>query len=374
MRILILSDVSGFMPGGVPAETRELIAGLARRGHEVAFAGDVPVTAGQLARHFPITIPIDRSLRRQVAATLADFKPDFVHVICMSSRGVLSLAPLLRPHRWALTVHSVSPYERKFKLFHRYEGLHYALRSLRCLPNSLAWRWVLRSGKVRRVIVHSDVVAQIVERYGCPADVVELIPLPFLPRPLDRGSEARPSKGELQLTTVGGLAHTKGQHDVIKALPDLVRSFPRLRYQLIGEIRDASYVRWLNRLAIQLGVADRLLFSVDLDHDAKVEALRRANVYVQPSHEEGFCLSYAEAAALVPRLVGTRTGAIAAMSRDDRGARVVPARDPRALAEAIGALVAVDLPADHMADRARRLSERFSHEAYLRAHEAIYAR
>jgi len=161
---------------------------------------------------------------------------------------------------------------------------------------------------------------------------------------------------------------------VIKALPDLVRRFPRLRYQLIGEIRDASYVRWLKRLAIQLGVADRLLFSVDLDQDAKVEALRRANVYVQPSHEEGFCLSYAEAAALVPRLVGTRTGAIAAMSRDDRGARVVPARDPRALAEAIGALVAVDLPADHMADRARRLSERFSHEAYLRAHEAIYAR
>ena len=53
MRILILSDVSGFMPGGVPAETRELIAGLARRGHEVAFAGDVPVTAAQARAPFP---------------------------------------------------------------------------------------------------------------------------------------------------------------------------------------------------------------------------------------------------------------------------------------------------------------------------------
>jgi glycosyltransferase involved in cell wall biosynthesis len=374
MRILILSDVSGFMPGGVPAETRELIGGLARRGHELAFAGDVPVTEAQLARHFPITIPIGRSFRRQVAATLDDFKPDFVHVICMSSRGVLMLAPLLRPHPWALTVHSVSPYERKFKLFHRHEGLHYALRSLRCLPNSLAWRWVFNSGKVPRVIAHSDFVAQVVERYGFPAHLIELVSLPFLPRPRDREAAALPANGELQLTTVGGLAHTKGQHDVIKALPALARRFPKLRYQLIGEIRDDSYVRWLKRLASRLGVADRLLFSVDLDQAAKVEALRRANVYVQPSHEEGFCLSYAEAAALVPRLVGTRTGAIAAMSRDDPGARIVPVRDSCALAEAIGALAAVDLPAGHMADRATRLSERFSYDAYLRAHEAIYAR
>jgi glycosyltransferase involved in cell wall biosynthesis len=374
MRILILSDVSGFMPGGVPAETRELISGLARCGHELAFAGDVPVTEAELARHFPITIPIGSSLRRQVAAALDAFKPDFVHVLCMSSRGVLALASILRPRPWALTVHSVSPYERKLKLFHRHEDLHYALRSLRCLPNSMAWRWVLSSGNVPRVIVHSDFVAQVVARYGFPAHLVTLVPLPFLPPSRDRGAEARPSNGELQLTTVAGLAHTKGQHDVIKGLPALLRRFPRLRYQMIGEIRDDSYIRWLKQLATRLGVADRLLFSVDLDQVAKVEALRRADVYVQPSHEEGFCLSYAEAAALVPRLVGTRTGAIAAMSRDDPGARIVPVRDPRALAEAIGALAAVDLPTGHMADRATRLSERFSYDAYLRAHEAIYAR
>ncbi len=181
MRILIVSDVSGFMPGGVPAETRELIGGLSQRGHELALAGDVPVTEPQTARHFPITIPIGSSLRRQVAAALDEFKPDFVHVICMSSRGVLALASLLRSRPWALTVHSVSPYERKLRFFHRHEDLHYALRSLRCLPNSMAWRWVLSSGKVPRVIVHSDFVAQVVERYGFPARLIALVSLPFLP-------------------------------------------------------------------------------------------------------------------------------------------------------------------------------------------------
>jgi len=76
----------------------------------------------------------------------------------------------------------------------------------------------------------------------------------------------------------------------------------------------------------------------------------------------------------VPRLVGTRTGAIVAMSRDDPGARVVPVRDPRALADAIGALISVNLPPGHMSDRADRLSHRFSYDAYVRAHEAIYAK
>ena len=206
----------------------------------------------------------------------------------MSSRGVLELAPLLRSHSWALTVHSVSPYEQKLRLCHRHEGLHYALRSLRCLPKTLAWRWVLSSGKVPRLIVHSDFVAQVVERYGFPARLIEVVSLPFLP-PVGRPRGDAGAGVERRAATDDGRRprHTKGQHDVIKALPELVRRFPRLRYQVIGEIRDDSYVRWLKRLAIRLGVADRLLFSVDLDQAAKIEALRRADVYVQPSHEEG---------------------------------------------------------------------------------------
>ena len=104
MRILILSDVSGFMPGGVPAETRELIGGLARRGHELAFAGDVPVTEAPLARHFPITIPIGRSFRRQVAAILDDVQaricPCDLHELARRARARTPAAPApLGAHR-----------------------------------------------------------------------------------------------------------------------------------------------------------------------------------------------------------------------------------------------------------------------------------
>lgn len=373
MRILIVSDVAGAMPGGVPAETRVLISGLADMGHSLAYAGDVPVVAAEVAAHFPISLPIGASFSQQVNFALNRFSPDFIHVICMSSRGVVELARLLRRRRWALTVHSVSPYERKLGLFHSRESLHYGLRSVRFLPNSLAWRAVLSGDKIPRVVVHSEFVAQVVERYGFPPAKIRLITLPFRPVPLDRSGGVRSSAGELLLATVGGFAHTKGQHDVIKALPVVARRFPRVRYRLIGEVRDPLYASWLSRLAARLGVAERVSFSVGLDGSDVVTELSKVDVYVQPSHEEGFCISYAEAAALVPRLVGTRTGAIAAMSRDDPGARVVAVRDPAALADAIGTLASIELPVDHMARRVARLSSAFSYAGYLSAHEAIYA-
>ena len=184
---------------------------------------------------------------------------------------------------------------------------------------------------------------------------------------------ARPVSDSPLLVNVGGYAHTKGQHDLVKGLPSLLHRFPRLRCQLIGEVRDDSYLRYLRSLAHDLRVSDRLSITPDLSHADKQAALEGADVYVQPSHEEGFCLAYAEAAAVVPRLVGTDTGAIAAISQNDTGARVVGVRDPDAIAAAVRELLETALPIDHMAQRAARLSAQFSQAAYLQAHEKVYA-
>lgn len=372
MRILIITDVSLYMRGGVPAEIRTLLGGLVARGHVLALAGNMSLDAFPQVAHFKISLPIDRRFTLEIDAALETFKPDFVHVMSMNSKGVALLESQLSKYRWALTMHSVPPHERKLAAFHANEALHYGARALRFLANSLAWRWVLSKGMAPLVIVHSQYVQDIVLRYGSKRDSVRMIALPFFSPTASRITRA-PGDSP-RLVTVGGYAHTKGQHDLVKALPTLLQRYPGLRCQLIGEVRDESYVAYLRTLAQSLGVAGCLLITPDLSQADKQSALEAADVYVQPSHEEGFCLAYAEAAAVVPRLVGTDTGAIASISQQDEGARVVAVRSPAAIAASVQELLQAQLPADHMSRRATRLCQKFSEAGYLDSHENLYLR
>ena len=106
----------------------------------------------------------------------------------------------------------------------------------------------------------------------------------------------------------------------------------------------------------------------------KDEVLNRADLYLQPSHEEGFCLAYIEAASIVPLLVGTDTGAIKLISANDIGTRVVPVSQPSRIAAAVRELTAISLPADHLLQRRARLAAEFSWSNYIDAHESLYKR
>jgi len=376
MKILIISAATSFMRGGVPTETRDLVGGLDRLGHQVALACDVPLPGAEVARHFALALPFSRASADQLRRAIEVFEPDFVHVLCSGAKGLVAFLPVLRSTRWALTVHSLPPAEQKLRLWHAREGLHYLTRAIRFLPNSLGWRWLFRRGRIPHVIVHSRFVHDMVARFGLPEERITIVPLPFHANSDATPAGRRPTASRAdapRLVTVGGIAHTKGQHDVIKALPLLLTRFPGVSYQVIGEIRDPVYVAWLERLARELGVANHVFITPDLADSDKVAALAGADVYVQPSHEEGFCLAYAEAAAQVDRLVGADAGAIAAMSVDDPGARVVPPRSPEAIARAVIDLIDSALPEGHMATRVARLSKDFSYDGYLRSHETLYS-
>lgn len=372
MRVLIISDVTGYMRGGVPAETVHLIRGLAARGHAVALAGDVVPRGAEAAAHFEITVPTARTLAAEVTQAIAAFKPDVVHVMAMNSRGIGQIAPVLASLAWTATCHSLPPYERKLPFLHGSERAHYAARSLRFLANALAWKWLMRRRLVPQLIVHSEGMRDLVTRYGLPSARIVLIPLGCEPPPACRDQAVPPVRGELRIVTMGGIAHTKGQHDAIAAIALLRRDFPGLHYQIVGEVRDRSYLRFLERAIERLGLADSVSITPNLPHQEKEQALRQADLYLQPSHEEGFCLAYIEAAGIVPRLVGADTGAIRLIGADDEGARTVPAMQPARLADAMGELLRAPLPVDLMARRAARLSARFSWAQYLDAHEALY--
>jgi len=372
MRVLIVSDVTGHMHGGVPAETAHLVRGLTARGHEVVLAGDVLPRGADAARLWPITLPIAATLAGDVRQALETVQPDVVHVMAMSSPGIARLAPVLADTPWLMTAHSLPPYERKLPLLHASEPLHYGARWLRYLPHAAAWKWLLHRGVVPLAVVHSEAMRRVLARYGQAASRLALIPLPGDPIAPDTPVRLAPPGAAPRIVTMAGLAHTKGLHDAIAAVADLRREHPALTYRIVGEVRDSSYRRYLDTLVARFGLATQVSVTSNLPHDAKERVLREADLYLQPSHEEGFCLAYIEAAAVVPRLVGADTGAIRAIGEGDAGARTVPPRRPALLAGAMRELLAATLPDDLMARRAARLAARFSGAAYVDAHEALY--
>ena len=162
MRILVMSDVTGFMHGGVPVETAQLVRGLRARNHQLAFMGDIPIEGAEPVQHFALSLPTDRSLSLRLREAINAFKPDLVHVMAMSSRGIAQIAPLLRSVPWVFTCHSVSPYERKLQYLHWNDTAHYAARSLRFAANTCAWKWLFRKGFIPHAVVHSHFLEDIV--------------------------------------------------------------------------------------------------------------------------------------------------------------------------------------------------------------------
>lgn len=371
MRILIISDVSSYMRGGVPLETKELLKGLVLRGHEVALGADAPLCGNEVQHYtFSINGPNQAPQLKQV---LAHFKPELVHVIAMGFKGLTAIAPLLRNQQWVLTCHSITPFERKLACCHHHDKLHYTLRAMRFAANTLAWKWLLRKSNIPCVIAHSHYVQNIVENYGYQPGKSRLIPLGFKQdESVTQLATVRALSTNPKFLTVGGIAHTKGQHDAILAMAKLKHDFPNFTYQLIGEVRDDSYLQFLNKLIDQKGLSNHIKITPNLDEASKQSALQQADLYLQPSHEEGFCLSYIEAAGIVPRLVGTDTGAIALISADDLGMQVVAPKSPTEIANSIRKLAATTLPENLLITRNLRLEKQFSWESYLDQHEQLY--
>ena len=59
-KILIISDVSSYMRGGVPTETRHLIAGLNETGFKVALAANAVLCQSELTAFLQLNFPLNK--------------------------------------------------------------------------------------------------------------------------------------------------------------------------------------------------------------------------------------------------------------------------------------------------------------------------
>ncbi|MEB2398422.1 MAG: glycosyltransferase [Alcaligenaceae bacterium] len=250
-------------------------------------------------------------------------------------------------------------------------------RSARALPRVCAWL----SGLVPQVIVSCARDAADRHRgWGYRSDRLLVIPNGYdLSRwrpDADARARVRAQWGVARdAPVIGAVARwnpLKDHANLIEAFSLCLKTQPDLRCVLIGDGMDAANAE-LAGLLDRHGVRGRTILMGRRDD---VPALMNGlDVHVLSSRAEGFPNVVAEAMASGVACVVTDVGDAAAIVGD--AGWVVPPRDPRSLAQAVGAAV-LDLSAPGHAERLERgrnsVAARYSLNAMVQAYQAVWQR
>ena len=176
-----------------------------------------------------------------------------------------------------------------------------------------------------------------------------------------------PRSAQPMITTVGHLVARKRHGDVVRALADL----PQAHYLVIGDGPERGRIA---QLARELGVAERVELAGQLPHEAALERARRAWLFAMPATDEAFGVAYVEAmAGAMPAIGCAGEPGPEEIAAAGEGMVLVPARDPVALAGAIGTLLDDSARREQLGRAARATVERsFSWEACGQATLAAY--
>ena len=122
----------------------------------------------------------------------------------------------------------------------------------------------------------------------------------------------------------------KGVDVTIRALPQILKAFPQVKYLVIGRGDDRPR---LEALASELGISDRVVFAGFVPTEELAQHYRVADAYIMPS-QEGFGIVYLEAMACgKPVLSGDADGSADPLQDGLLGWQV-PHRDADAVARA----------------------------------------
>ena len=184
--------------------------------------------------------------------------------------------------------------------------------------------------------------------------------------------------GEPLIAAVGRLVYKKGFRYLLEAAPEIFSRHPKARLVIGG---GGELAGELEGQARHLGIADRVSFPGMLSHDQVLELVAAADLFVMPSirdpggNIDGLPIVVLEAMAAGRPVVATDVAGMPLAITDGESGRLVPEKDPEALARAIDALLADGELARRMGDAARRrVEEELNWAAVARVHDRLYQR
>jgi glycosyltransferase involved in cell wall biosynthesis len=184
------------------------------------------------------------------------------------------------------------------------------------------------------------------------------------PEPPRARSQDRPAR----IVQVGSLTPVKDHGMLLRAVAQLGHNGRTIDIDLVGEDTSVGAVQ---RLAQQLGIADRVSFHGFLPQREAVQVVRSADLMAVTSRHEAGPVAMLEAAAVGVPTVGTRVGHVHDWAPD--AAVAVPVGDAVSLAIAIDRLLNDDARRLSIAQRAQQLALREDADWTCTQFEILYA-
>ena len=204
-------------------------------------------------------------------------------------------------------------------------------------------RFVLKHAKA--IVVNSEYTKTVVETFlgkgGKPIIVVNPCPLYEVPAPGKSKEAYKEAAGynadQLILLSVGRLVKRKGFHNVIAALPGLIKKVPDIKYIIVG---SGPEERRLAELVARNGLENIVEIHTDVSDEKLARYYRLADIFVMPNYQigpdvEGFGLVFIEANQYSLPTIGGRSGGVPEAIKDGKSGMLIEPNSVDAIYEAI---------------------------------------
>jgi glycosyltransferase involved in cell wall biosynthesis len=286
----------------------------------------------------------------QVRRLVRALKPDLLHAMHLTSYGFLGALCGVHPFISSVWGHDV------FVVPH-WTPLHWAIT-----------RYALARADL--ITATGPSMAAAAARYAPKGAEIVAVPYgvdlaQFRPAP-------RAGRENVVIGYVGRLSREKGVDDLIEAAACAVRSHPRLEFWIAGDGPERGR---LQARAARRGLAERVRFLGAVEHEAVPSLLQQMDIFLLPSHAEGFGVAAVEAAAMELPVVGANIQGIPDVVQHGRTGLLVPPARPDLLARAILTLATDATLRSTMGRTARAyVAERYDWTENARKMELLYER
>lgn len=375
MKILRIVS-SGYEQGGVENGIVLTNKILRSHGHEVKTISsdlrpDMPHYSDCEFAHIPangiskiINGTFNFSAYRVTKKVLRDYQPDVVllHTLSQSTESILFL---LKKYHTIYFIHGPEIFTKallpwclpkdayKHGSFEIDDLTFYGLLRYNYFRYILGFLYKRGLKNVDQIVALSNYTLKFLRREGYQAKYIPNGAKMLKPTPLPK---------KPVILYVGRLEKFKGVHDLIIAMPFIVKKEPEALLQIIGE---GTYAKELKKLSEKLQLGKNVSFLGFVDNTTRDSSYKKCSVFVLPSiWPETFGKVGIEAMSVGRPVVATDVGGVRDWLHDGKNGYLVPPNNPEMLAEKIINILSSKTTATKFSKQAEKTAQEFSIESF----------